>query len=121
MRKRILVQIFATCLASKMASGQASPLDSAFGNTVAIVDAEGFETDVFVEKNGTFTGRLPDGSKFQGVWRLRGSEVCFTETAPYARSPLCFPDNLQTSGVKWHGKDAEGTSVSVSILPGRPQ
>ena len=121
MRKLLLVEIVAACLASKLASGQASPLDPAFGNTVAIVDAEGFETDVFVDRNGTFTGRLPDGSKFQGTWRLRGTEVCFTETAPYARSPSCFPDDLQASGLKWHGKDSEGTSVSVSIVPGRPQ
>lgn len=119
MRTLEFLIVVALGLSDWPARAQTSPLEPVFGNTIVITDAEGFETDVFVERNGFFTGVLPDGSKFSGTWRLDGVDVCFAEAMPYARPPLCWPYGSRTSVTKWRGKDSNGESFTVSIMGGR--
>lgn len=121
MRMGLALLIPGLCMLIVPAMSQPVTLEAAFGNTVVVTDSEGFETDIFIEKDGSFSGRLPDGSEFQGSWRVSGTDVCFTETAPKARSPACFPANAGVAHKVWHGKNGEGADVTISILPGRPK
>jgi hypothetical protein len=62
-----------------------------YGNTVTVTNAAGSRT-VLIDKDGTYTQKLADGTVAKGTWKIDGANGCFTgDKAPADAKPYCVP------------------------------
>lgn len=76
---------------------------SRYGNTTIATDANGVQTKIYYNADGTFTGKQGTAS-FNGTWKLDASgTICLTFSAPVpgATNPTCAPASAHKIGDTW--------------------
>lgn len=117
--------VLATGLFLAMQSAHADPFEDLYVNTATSTAPNGKTTLYFINKDGTFENRFPNGRTIKGtyVWK-DGVTACFTVTDPPPRpgepATNCRPFPVTHHvGDTWIEKDSEGVAYTNSIRAGR--
>ncbi len=119
----LVALVFGVLLSYAVQSASENELvGGAFGNTISIVNASGQETLVWLNEDGTYESKLPDGRSHKGVWSLEGDLICFKVTEPKKAAegpPICgsLIANRQP-GDQWESMVADGSVVTVTLRKG---
>jgi hypothetical protein len=119
--KRILLAAAALAMSATVAL--ADNLAGYYGNTVVTTTADGSAIKTKINKDGTYTSTLPNGTTTKGTWAWKdATTACFTQTEPAPAAgtgPACFPIDPHKVGDTWTGKAADGkTDVKYSLIAG---
>lgn len=119
--KRILLG--AAVLALSAGVALADNLAGYYGNTVVQTLPDGSVVKTKINKDGTYTSALPNGSTAKGTWAWKdATTACFTQTEPAPAAgagAACFPIDARKVGDSWTGKGADGkTDVKYSLVAG---
>ena len=120
---RLVVLAIGILLSFAVQSASESELvGGAFGNTISIVNASGQETLVWLNEDGTYESKLPDGRSHKGIWSLEGDLICFKVTEPKRDAggpPICgsLITNRQP-GDQWESVVGDGSVVTVTLRKG---
>lgn len=116
---RLITAIAALCLLSAPAL-YAGEVDVAFGNTIKVVDAKGRATLCYMDPDGAYRARNPDGSTVTGRWFAKDGQICIeVETLAGPRSVCGEPLTTRKVGGRWAFTDDRVGAIEVSILQGR--
>ena len=107
-------------LAAPLGAYAAAPstgVSAAFGNTVKIIDPDGRSRKIWLQPDGSWTGKSRRGLDLAGKWKEDGDKVCLTQSKPRLFGSLCqtFPNDLE------HGleaKDPGGQTVQLKLVKG---
>jgi hypothetical protein len=119
--KRILLG--AAVLALSAGVALADNLAGYYGNTVVITAPDGKVTKSKVNKDGTYSSVLPDGSATSGTWAWKDpSTACFTQTTPApaaGQAPACFKIDPHKVGDNWETPTPDGKAkIKYSLAAG---
>jgi len=122
--KNLLTMGMAAALAALGLAGaaRASDMSSVFGNTIQITAANGAVVKLYMDANGSYDQKLPNGVETRGTWTDADGKTCFTQTspAPPAGTPAnCVPSSSHKVGETWTSTDGTGATSSVTIVAGR--
>lgn len=119
---RIFFSVMVALLAFAF-TGVALASDDAFanyyGNTVTVTNAKGSRS-VFIDKDGSYTQKLADGTVAKGKWKIDGANGCFIgdNAAPDAK-PYCVPATAHAVGDTWDLTAPDGTAEKATLTAGR--
>ena len=102
-------------------SASAADMSGVFGNTVKISGPQG-EVTMYIDADGSFSQRLPNGVTIKGTWADGGGQLCFTATdptPPAGTKPNCVPSAEHKAGDTWSVTDTSGATSTVTIVAGR--
>ena len=117
---RSILLLFAAMLAAPLGVYAAAPstgVSAAFGNTVKIIDPDGRSRKIWLQPDGSWTGKSRRGLDLAGKWKEDGDKVCLSQSKPRLFGSLCqtFPSDLE------HGleaKDPGGQTVQLKLVKG---
>ena len=115
-----MVLLLATFLAVPLAAHAAAPpanVEAAFGNTVLTIDPDGRSRKIWLQPNGSWTGRSRRGLDLAGKWTVQGDKVCLSQSKPRLFGAMCekFPTEF---GVGVPAKDPTGKTVHLKLVKG---
>ena len=111
--------IFSAVIALVLATGTAFAADAFanfYGNTVKITSAAG-ERTVTINKDGTYSSTLPDGSTVTGTWTNKDGNACFSQDGSDA-GPYCVPAQSREVGETWEITAPDGTKEKATLTAG---
>jgi hypothetical protein len=119
--KRILLATAVLALSAGVAL--ADNLAGYYGNTVVITAPDGKVTKSKVNKDGTYSSVLPDGTTTSGTWVWKDpTTACFTQVTPPPapdQKPACFPIDPHKAGDNWSTKTPDGKAeIKYSLVAG---
>jgi len=89
-------------------------MDSTFGNSVTIATADGTVVQTYhFNADHTFSLTTAEGS-MNGTWSLDGTNLCTT----VGEASGCTPIEDHEVGDVWEGPDADGNTMTISIVAG---
>jgi hypothetical protein len=90
---------------------------AAFGNTVVSVDPDGRSRKIWLQPDGTWTGKSRRGLALAGKWTVKGDKVCMSQSKPRLFGSLCqvFPTDPKT-GIDT--TDPTGKKVHLKLVKG---
>jgi hypothetical protein len=90
---------------------------AAFGNTIVSVDPDGRSRKIWLQPDGSWTGKSRRGLDLAGKWTVKDGKVCMTQSKPRLFGSLCqvFPTDPKT-GVDT--TDPTGTKVHLKLVKG---
>jgi hypothetical protein len=106
--------------ASALSATAAEPkanVAAAFGNTVVSVDPDGRSRKIWLQPDGSWTGKSRRGLALAGKWTVKGDKVCLSQSKPRLFGSLCqvFPTDPKT-GIDT--TDPTGTKVHLKLVKG---
>lgn len=114
----LLATIVAAPLTAHVAAARPANVNAAFGNTVLTIDPDGRSRKIWLQPNGTWTGRSRRGLDLAGKWTVKGDKVCLSQSKPRLFGRMCeiFPTEPEV-GVET--KDPTGTMVHLKLVKGQ--
>lgn len=100
----------------------ADPMAGAYGNTVTITYPNGVVAKMYVDANGTYTTKGPDGSTMKGSWTAADGKTCLVQTdpaPPAGMAPNCSPTVEKKVGDSWTAPGPNGSTITIAIVAGR--
>jgi hypothetical protein len=109
--------LLATSALSATAAEPKANVAAAFGNTVVSVDPDGRSRKIWLQPDGSWTGKSRRGLALAGKWTVKGEKVCLSQSKPRLFGSLCqvFPTDPKT-GIET--KDPMGTTVHLKLVKG---
>ena len=110
----------AALLASAFSAQAAAPsanVAAAFGNTVVTVDPDGRSRKIWLQPDGSWTGKSRRGLDLAGKWRVKDDKVCLSQSKPRLFGSMCqvFPSDPK---VGIDTKDPMGKQVHLKLVKG---
>jgi hypothetical protein len=98
-------------------AGPAAGAAAAFGNTVVTTDPDGRSRKIWLQPDGTWTGKSRRGLDLAGKWTERDDKVCLTQSKPRLFGSMCerFPSDPK---VGIDAKDPTGKQVHLKLVKG---
>ncbi len=93
----------------------ADTMSATYGNTVTVTNAEGAVINYYMNEDGSFSMSAGE-TMAEGTWRIDGDNICLTVGGEETCSPL---DNSRSVGDTWEAQDADGNTITLSIVAGR--
>jgi hypothetical protein len=118
---RTLLLLSAALVAAPLGAQAAAPpsanVAAAFGNTVLTIDPDGRSRKIWLQPDGTWTGRSRRGLDLAGKWTTKGDKVCLSQSKPRLFGSMCevFPSDPKV-GVD--AKDPTGKMVHLKLVKG---
>jgi hypothetical protein len=103
-------------------AAQAADMSSVFGNTIQITTAGGVVVKLYMDANGSWIEKLPNGAALNGTWTDDGQKTCFTQVAPppaAGTAANCVPSSQHKVGDTWTSTDSMGATTTVTLIAGR--
>jgi hypothetical protein len=99
------------------AAAPSANVAAAFGNTVVSVDPDGRSRKIWLQPDGSWTGKSRRGLALAGKWTVKGDKVCMSQSKPRLFGDLCqvFPTDPKT-GIDT--KDPMGTRIHLKLVKG---
>jgi hypothetical protein len=99
---------------------QAAPsvgVSAAFGNTVLTIDPDGRSRKIWLQPDGTWTGKSRRGLALAGTWKEDGDKVCLSQSKPRLFGRMCevFPSDPEV-GVET--QDPTGQTIHLKLVKG---
>ena len=123
-RHALLIPAFALALSAFAAAPAAQAADpvanvaaAAFGNTIVSVDPDGRSRKIWLQPDGSWTGKSRRGLDLAGKWTVKDGKVCMSQSKPRLFGSLCqvFPTDPKT-GIDT--TDPTGTKVHLKLVKG---
>jgi hypothetical protein len=114
--------LIAVALVAPLAAYAAPPshadVSTAFGNTVLTIDPDGRSRKIWLEPDGSWSGKSRRGLDLAGSWTLKGDKVCLKQSKPCLPGSMCerFPTEI---GASVSAKDPSGKTVQLKLVKGR--
>jgi hypothetical protein len=110
--------LLAAPLGVQAASAPKSDVSAAFGNTVLTIDPDGRTRKIWLQPDGTWTGLSRRGRDLAGTWKIKGEQVCLSQSKPRLPGSMCerFPTD---PGQVIEAKDPTGKAVQLKLVKGR--
>jgi hypothetical protein len=120
MKLTMISGVIACILAVAFADrGQAAEQPAAFGNTVVITTTSGVEK-LYMDPDGSFSQKEPDGTTLTGTWSDDGKDTCFTQTHAVSPRSWCAEHTSYKVGDTWTNTGPGGMVTAViTIVAGR--
>jgi hypothetical protein len=105
------------CAFGARAEAASANVAAAFGNTVVSVDPDGRSRKIWLQPDGSWTGKSRRGLALAGKWTVKGDKVCMSQSKPRLFGSLCqvFPTDPKT-GIDT--TDPTGTKVHLKLVKG---
>jgi hypothetical protein len=118
--RKLLLAAAAVLVAAPALAGT---MESSYGNTVTVTNAEGKTMTLLFSEDGTFTGTGYDGAAIGGKWVVKEGKYCSTANAVEgqpAPTEACtdYVDGKNV-GDSWKQKGTDGADITVAITAGR--
>ena len=107
---------------SSTAQAETAPagIAATFGNTVTSTYPDGRSQKIWLQSDGSWTGRSRRGRPLAGKWSMRGEKVCLKQTSP--AMPFSFCQVLPADPeVGLTSKDLAGTPIRLKLVKGLPK
>jgi hypothetical protein len=115
----IFLAATAASAAKPQADGQAK-IQGAFGNTILETFPDGRTARIWLARDGSYTGEGRRHDKSGGRWSVRGTQLCFKQTHPFAFGyTFCTPIPDVGMGQPWTAKAPTGEQITVKVVEGR--
>ena len=117
-----IAMIAALAVMGAAGAASADPMAGAYNNTITITYPNGATTKMFIDADGTYSAKTPDGATAKGTWKVADGSTCFTQTdpAPPAGTPAnCSPTVERKVGDSWTAAGPNGMTMTISIAAGR--
>jgi len=115
----ILTAAAAAAALNTQAAEPASGIAAAFGNTVMSVYPDGRSQKIWLQPDGSWTGRSRRGTPLAGKWTMKGEKVCLRQSKPRILLAIsycqAFPADPEI-GVD--AKDLAGTPIHLKLVKG---
>lgn len=97
-----------------------SVIQSAFGNTIVSIFADGRRAQVWLNPDGSYTARARRHEPSDGHRKVKGARLCLRQSHP-ATLPIsdCTPIQRDLSSKHGSGKALTGEPIEISLRPGR--
>ena len=95
-------------------------LNVAFDNTIVSTYPDGRQSEIWLNRDGSYKGMGRRKDRSDGHWTLKGSKICLRQSHPMA-VPFTYCTPLRSGGVgtTWSAKAVTGDQVKVKIVKGR--
>ena len=95
-------------------------LTVAFDNTIVSTYPDGRQSEIWLNRDGSYKGMGRRKDRSDGHWTLKGSKICLRQSHPMA-VPFTYCTPLRSGGVgtSWSAKAVTGEQVKVKIVKGR--
>ena len=100
----------------------ADPMVGVYGNTVKVTYPNGAASQMYIDADGAYAAKAPDGAMAKGTWKVEGGQTCFTQVDPAPPAdmvPNCSPTVERKAGDSWDVPGPNGMVLKVSIEAGR--
>ena len=116
-RSLLSVALLAASTVSATAAEPSANVAAAFGNTVVSVDPDGRSRKIWLQPDGTWTGKSRRGLALAGKWTVKGDRVCMSQSKPKLFGTLCevFPTDPKAGIVT---TDPTGKQVHLKLVKG---
>ena len=95
-------------------------LNVAFDNTIVSTYPDGRQSEIWLNRNGSYKGMGRRKDRSDGHWTLKGSKICLRQSHPMAVPfTYCTPLRSGAVGTTWTAKAVTGEQVHVKIVAGR--
>jgi hypothetical protein len=113
----LLATLLAAPLAAQAAEAPAANVKAAFGNTMLTIDPDGRSRKIWLQPDGTWTGKSRRGLDLAGKWTVKGEKVCLSQSKPRLFGSMCevFPTDPEAGA---EAKDPTGKSVRLKLVKG---
>jgi hypothetical protein len=109
-------------IAAMAADGPKVPasMDAAFDNTIVSTYPDGRQSEIWLNRDGSYKGMGRRKDRSDGHWTLKGSKICLRQSHPMA-IPFTYCTALHSGGVgtTWTAKAVTGEQVHVKLVAGR--
>ena len=121
MSKIVVISIALTLAISSLGARAEPPsarLATTFGNTILSIYPDGRSQKIWMQPDGSWTGRSRRGRPLAGTWKIKGEKVCLRQTSP-PTLPISFCQVLPSDpAVGVDAKDVVGTSIHLELVKG---
>ncbi len=94
-------------------------INAAFGNTIVSTYTDHRQAKLWLKADGTYTGEGRKHDPSDGMWTLKGGELCLRQRNPRAipyTYCTAFPNG--TVGSSWMGRSVFGDKISITLVAG---
>lgn len=117
---RSALLLAAALLAAALGARAAEPsanVAAAFGNTILTIDPDGRSRKIWLQPDGSWTGRSRRGIPLAGTWTVKGEKVCLHQSKPGLPGSMCevFPSDPK---VGIDAKDPMGKTIQLKLVKG---
>jgi hypothetical protein len=104
-------------LGAQAAAAPSAGVSAAFGNTLLTIDPDGRSRKIWLQPDGTWTGKSRRGLDLAGKWKADGDKVCLSQSKPALFGSMCqtLPSDM---GVATEAKDPTGQTVRLKLVKG---
>lgn len=111
-----LAALAAAPLAAQAAAAPSANVSAAFGNTLLTIDPDGRSRKIWLQPDGTWTGKSRRGLDLAGKWKADGDKVCLSQSKPALFGSMC--QVLPELGAGAETKDPSGQTVRLKLVKG---
>jgi hypothetical protein len=114
----LLAAMIAAPIIAQAADAPPANVQAAFGNTLLTIDPDGRSRKIWLDPDGTWTGRSRRGLELAGKWKMDGEKVCLSQSKPGLPGSLCqvFPSDLKVGGPAT--QDPSGKTGKLQLVKG---
>ena len=114
-----LLLLLATLIAAPLgvAAAPSAGVSAAFGNTLLTIDPDGRSRKIWLQPDGTWTGKSRRGLDLAGKWKEDGDKVCLSQSKPALFGSMCQTLPAKR-GVAIETKDPTGQTVRLKLVKG---
>jgi hypothetical protein len=112
----LLAALAAAPLGAQAAAPPSANVSAAFGNTLLTIDPDGRSRKIWLQPDGTWTGKSRRGLELAGKWKADGDKVCLSQSKPALFGSMC--QTVPELGKGAEAKDPTGTTIRLKLVKG---
>ena len=99
--------------------GDSSIVEKAFGSTIVSTYPDGRQGELWLQRDGSYTGAGRRKDPSNGKWSVKGGKLCLKQQRPIP-APFSFCTPLPSSGIDkpWTGKAPTGEAITIRLVHG---
>jgi hypothetical protein len=113
----LLAILLAAPLGAQAAAATPANVSAALGNTLLTIDPDGRSRKIWLQPDGTWTGKSRRGLDLAGKWKVDGDKVCLSQSKPALFGSMCQKLPAEPEAVI-ETKDPAGQTVRLKLVKG---
>jgi hypothetical protein len=117
--RSLVAALLLMSLSAADALAAASPIESAFGNTIVSTYPDGRTAQLWLQPDGGYSARGRRGDGSSGRWDLKSNRLCLRQSRPLPMLfSFCTTVPQVRFGASWSAKAVTGEPISVRLVKG---
>jgi hypothetical protein len=94
-------------------------LEKAFGSTIVSTYPDGRQGELWLQRDGTYTGSGRRQDRSSGRWQVKGDKLCLKQQKPIP-APFSYCTPLPAEGIEkpWGAKAWTGEAITIKLVKG---